>query len=211
MSLSHGDPASGNRPGCWGRSDVFDSESRECRGCGFNSTCRSQVIKMTINQQPTVPQVTQTIPAYYSPIPQPAHLPYQVPHSPVAPAPIPAPVAQVAPAPVSIQRYNPPAPAPVAPSYMAPRVASPQPTQPTQPVAVAGQPFVQDFYGRMQDPLFFQILSPPPFRSQMMGESFGERFFKNLMLDLGTMAFFHAGLALRQMFLPPQPPQPPEG
>jgi hypothetical protein len=58
----------------------------------------------------------------------------------------------------------------------------------------------------MQDPLFFTILSPPPFRPQMQGENFGERFFKNLLLDISAMAAGHLMLALRQMILPPLPP-----
>jgi len=42
----------------------------------------------------------------------------------------------------------------------------------------------------------------------MYGETFGERFFKNLLLDVGAMAAGHLMLALRQMLLPPLPPDP---
>lgn len=189
QSQPFGDPQVGNRPGCWGRTDVYDSDSRECRGCGFQSTCRNQVIKSTPAQ--AVAPVNQP---YYSQYTAPA-LPYMAP--------------QLAQAPIQVARYQAPAPAPIAPMYTTPapapvRVQAQVPTlshQQMQP----GQP-QQDWYGRMQDPLFFQILSPPPFRPQMHGENFGERLFKNLMLDLASMAMGHLMLGLRQMVLPPQPP-----
>jgi hypothetical protein len=207
MSLSHGDSQSGNRPGCWGRADTFDTESRECRGCGFQITCRSQVINQTLNQQQTVPQVS-TLPSYYSIQPH-AQQPYAVPKQ-VAQAPVPF-QAPPAPAPVAaVTRYVPP-PAPLPTTMTAPYSAPPRTIQQQPPPQMQQMPqqhpqMTQDFYGRMQDPLFFQILGSPPFRPQMPGENFGERVVKNLLLDLGTMAFFHAGLALRQMFLPPKPP-----
>lgn len=173
----------GNRPGCWGRPDVFDAGDRECRGCGFQATCRAQVIKLTPNQQ--VP-VTTPAPYYAS------YAPYAQ-QSNVQPAPAPAP----------IMRYQPPLPAPMPvpvapPQYTAPVRVATQPTQPAQQPAPA-----QDWYGRMQDPLFFTVLSPPPFRPQMQGENFGERVLKNLALDLAAMAAGHMMLALRQMLLPP--------
>lgn len=188
--LQHSDPPLG-RPGCWGRPDIYDSEDKECRGCGFQNTCRNQVIKLTPNQQMAPVQTT----APYYPY-QPA--PYTAPQS-AMPAPVPAPV--------QIARYQPaPMPAPIAPpTYMAPvKVPAPLPTVQPQ-YSQQGFPAQQDWYGRMQDPLFFSVLSPPPFRPQMLGETFPERVFKNLLLDVTALAFGHLMLGLRQMILPPQP------
>lgn len=200
MSLIHG---TGNRPGCWGRADVYDADNKECRGCGFQETCRSQVIKTISAHQVAVPQVSN-VPQYspqYPGFPQ-QQQQYAVPQQTQQ-----APVWQP-------QQLQPRAFVP-APTYAAPtRVGPPQPVPPA-PVPqqqVQPQPGMvpADWYGRMQDPLFFQILSPPPFRGQMQGETFMERVGKNMLLDLGTMAFFHLGLAMRQMFLPPQPVLPRE-
>lgn len=187
----YGNPSVGNRPSCWGKPDIYDSQDRECRGCGFQSSCRDQVIKLTPAQQN--PPVTTTPAPYYH-----SYAPYAAPQPTVAPAPVPAPVQ------ISQYRPAPVAPAPIAPpTYTAPATRAPVPQQPPQ----AAQ-FQQDWYGRMQDPLFFTVLSPPPLRQQMYGETFGERFFKNLLLDVGAMAAGHLMLALRQMLLPPLPPDP---
>lgn len=212
MSLINGDTQSRNRPGCWGRTDIYDSENRECRGCGFQSTCQNQVIKTIQSAQPTVPQVSQSHSPYspfqhqpqqYS-IPQSAfRVPTPAPFSPPVPsyvpqAPLPAPYAVPTRIPVV-----PPAPMP----QMHAAQMQPQMTQMPTQMPMTG---AQDFYGRVQDPLFFPVMNAPPFRPQLPGETFGERFLKNLFLDLGTMAAFHVGLALRQMILPPQPKLPDE-
>lgn len=198
QTLLYGDSQTGNRPGCWGRTDVYDSENRECRGCGFQNSCRNQVIKLTPQQQ-VIPQAPMNAPTYY---------PYQTaPYQ--APVPAPMPMQAPVPAPMQIARYQPSVtPAPIAPpTYVAPapvRVPAPIPTQ--QPQQMQNVPPQQDWYGRMQDPLFFHILSPPPFRPQMPGEVFGERLLKNLALDVAAMACGHLMLGLRQMILPPGPP-----
>lgn len=202
MSHLHGNSQTGNRPGCWSRVDVYDSENRECRGCGFQESCRAQVIK-TINtqQQAAVQQVSNVPSPYYSPG-FPPQTQYAVPQQ------VPVYQPQLQPRPfMPLTQYA------AAPSYAAPpqRVGPPQPAPQAPPQQQMPQQMQQapvDWYGRMTDPLFFQILSPPPFRAQMQGETFVERVGKNMMLDMGTMAFFHLGLALRQMFLPPQPLQP---
>lgn len=189
QSQLYGDPQIGNRPGCWGRTDVYDSDSRECRGCGFQSSCRNQVVKLTPAQA-----VAPVNPPYYSQYQAPA-LPYVAP--PPAPAPAPAPVVRYqAPAPMA-PTYTAPAPAPVRMPAQVPTMAHPQMQQ--------GQ-MQQDWYGRMQDPLFFTVLSPPPFRPQMPGENFGERVVKNMLLDGVALLLGHGMLALRQMLLPPPPP-----
>lgn len=221
MSLIAGGTNSGNRPGCWSNANVYDNQSRECRGCGFQSSCREQVIKQTMNNQPSVPNVS-TIPSYYSQFPQ-QSVPFATP-SPVAP-PMPPPMfGPPQPQQPTVMKFTaPPPPAPqqmqMQPQMYAPQQMQQMPQQPMQqqmrPMSPQPQPFQhqvsmgsQDFYGRVQDPLFFALMQPPPFRPQMDGETFMERFGKNLMLDLGAMACFHLGLALRQMFLPPQPAQP---
>lgn len=189
----------GNRPGCWGDSRVYDSENRECRGCGFQNSCREQVVKITMNRQQPVQQVTT--PSYShqfptSPYAQPVQLPIPVPIQMMS---------QPAPIPVPVQRFQPqpPMPIPMPPPAQYQRPVQQQPSQHFAP-----QSFSYDWYGRHQDPLYFTITtSPPPFRPQMEGETFVERVLKNLILDMGSIAAFHIGLALRQMFLPPKAQQ----
>lgn len=217
MSLLAGGNLSGNRPGCWGKTDVYDNQSRDCRGCGFQSSCRDQIIKQTMANQPAVPNMS--VPSYSTQfltptpfaVPQPQQVAPPPMFHPAAYAPqVPQPPQPPQPqqVPVQVMKFNPPTfPAPAAPPQMFQQPRPPQP-QPVQQQMGMG---MQDFYGRVQDPLFFALMQPPPFRPQMEGETFMERFGKNLMLDLGAMACFHFGLALRQMFLPPQPPSlPPE-
>lgn len=211
MSLINGDTQSGNRPGCWGRVDIYDSENRECRGCGFQSTCKSQVIKTTQANQQTVPQVSQLPygqpPYQYQTQPQ----PYSAPQQQALRLPVPFTPPQVPYAPVAQapQPYAAPMRIPVIPATPVPQ--QPQYHQPqVQQIPQMQMAAPQDVYGRIQDPLFFPIMNSPPFRPQMPGESFGERILKNILLDAGTMAAFHIGLALRQMVLPPVKKEPEE-
>jgi hypothetical protein len=49
MSFRYGEPSApvrqlSPRPPCWGTSK-YDNEDRECRGCGFQQTCRDEVMK----------------------------------------------------------------------------------------------------------------------------------------------------------------------
>lgn len=202
MSLTNGNVQTGNRPNCWSRVDVYDSENRECRGCGFQESCRSQVMKtINSNQQPAVQNVSNVPsyqqPSYYAPFQQQTQ--YAVPQALTQMYQPPAVQAKQF---VPTTNYAVPAP------FVAPtRIGPPQQLQPPvqQPQQQISAP--ADWYGRIQDPLFFQVLGPPPFRAQMQGETFGERLAKNMLLDLGMMAFFHLGLAVRQMFLPPTPEQ----
>lgn len=200
MSLSHGNPQTGNRPGCWSRVDVYDSENRECRGCGFQESCRAQVMKTISTQQQVAVQQVSNVP-YYAPfqqqqqyatpqytVPQQQQIPMYQPQMTMQPRPF----------------------VPAAPSYAVPaRVGPPAQAPQAAPQQQVQQAAITDLYGRMPDPLFFQVLSPPPFRAQMHGETFVERVGKNMLLDLSAMAFFHLGLAVRQMLLPPQPSHPP--
>lgn len=186
-----GNPPTGS-PSCWGRVDSYNSEDRECRGCGFQNTCRNQVIKLTLNNQQAIPQMPIPAPQYYSSY-QPA----------VAPAPNYTLPTHHAPAPI-VTRYVPPQPAPI-PVYQSPRPPVHQQQQMAQPQQPQQQIPAVDWYGRTQDPLFFHVLSPPPFRPQMPGEQFGERLMKNIILDIATLFFGHLMLGARQMILPPQP------
>lgn len=58
-----------DRPRCWGKS--LDETSRECRGCGFQASCRDEMIRQNVNRPLAVPPVPQ----YYG---TPSH-PYTVP------------------------------------------------------------------------------------------------------------------------------------
>lgn len=200
MSLSHGNTQTGNRPGCWGQVTVFDSENRECRDCGFRESCRAQVMKTISTQQVAVQQVSN-VPSYYAAFPQHQQTQYAAPqqlpmYQPQQQAMQPRPFIPAAPSYAVPTRVGPPMPVP--------QSATPQ-MQPQQMQQVQ-----TDWYGRIQDPLFFPMMSAPPFRPQMAGETFFERVAKNMLLDGLSMAFSHLTLAVRQMVLPPQPLQPKE-
>lgn len=111
-------------------------------------------------------------------------------------APAPAPAAQ---APAVIQ-YRPQTP-------VAPQPAQQQAMQIPQQQQVPAR--FQDWYGRVQDPMFYAVTTaPPPFRPQFEGESFGERVMKNAGLAMAEAAVGQVLLAIRQMFLPPGPVRP---
>jgi hypothetical protein len=202
------------RPKCWGRD--FNSEDRECKGCPWQVTCREQVIRDAVNRQPAAPAPVQgppmnyyqqPMPMYQPPAPvQPVHPYYQsalarpVPVAAPAPAPAPVPVqVQPAPAPFQVVQYQrPAAPAPAP-------MQAPVPVQQPQPIQVL------DWYGRFQDPVFYQVATaPPPYRPQHPGETFFERVAKNVGLSMLEAVFMQCFLAVRQMVLPPVPPRPPD-
>jgi hypothetical protein len=54
------------RPRCWGRS--YDDATRECRGCGFQVSCKDEIIKMNVNR-PVVPAYFQPSQPYTTPQP----------------------------------------------------------------------------------------------------------------------------------------------
>lgn len=98
--FKYGDPSTGTsqllgpKPPCWGTSK-YDNEDRECRGCGFQNTCRDQVMK-------SKPAVATPAPApvasYFSQFqPQSQYATPQVVQAPVAPQVIPVRPAQAAP------------------------------------------------------------------------------------------------------------------
>ncbi len=220
MALMLSGPQSRNRPSCWGRREIYDANDRECRGCGFQASCRDQVIKSVSALQPTIPP-TQSQPvtnSYYQ-----NFLPPQIQQQPaLAPVPFNPVVPTFNPV-VPVVKFNPPQMQQMQPAQPQMFAQPPQMFSQVRPVPVAQQPppvpqipqpmvgqqRPVDWYGRTSDPLHFALFQPPPFRPQMEGESFMERVGKNLALDLGTMALFHLGLALRQMVLPPQPVPPP--
>ena len=62
------------RPRCWGRS--FDEMSSECRKCGFQNSCKDEIIRLNINR-PAPPMAMQPM---YGPAPAvPYAAPQQVP------------------------------------------------------------------------------------------------------------------------------------
>lgn len=67
-------------PRCWGKS--YDETDRECRGCGFQSSCREEIFRRNAEPRPiaTTYYGTPTPPRSYA-YPQPA--PYQNPPVPV--------------------------------------------------------------------------------------------------------------------------------
>lgn len=213
MALTQTGPASGVRPNCWGRPDVYDNQDRECRGCGFQASCRDNVVRAIAAQQPAVPQM---------PSPQPMNMPsfYQNHLTPPQHAAPPAPFATVPfnpSQPIQVTNFRPPVPVNQPPPMFAapqqfmqpkpvpvvPQVVQPVPTQQPLPPVNPNQHRVTDWYGRVQDPLHFALFQPPPYRPQMDGETFGQRVAKNILLDAGTLLLFHLALALRQMVLPP--------
>lgn len=206
----YGSVQSGGYPPCHSRVDRFDSESRECRGCGFQVSCRESVMKQIANSQKTVPVMPQAAIPYHQ---QFQTQPYAAPQ-PVHMSTVPAPVQQ----PMPMQQWAPTPQIRTVPQ--APQTSMYQRPQ-TQPAPQQMQPPVQqwtqqpptqapmDWYGRVADPLFNTMMAaPPPFRPQTFGETFWERVGKNILLDLGTLACFHFGLAFRQLLFPAQPAQP---
>ncbi len=170
-----------DRPRCWGKS--YEETDRECRGCGFQSSCKDEVFrKRTQPQSPT----------YFSPQPQPTR-PYAFSQ--------PAPFQQLAPQPF---RQPVPSQLPAVARAIAPmmEVAQYQYQQ--------GQPTHR--YGWLQDPLYQMIHSaPPPMRHQMVGESFFGRALKNVLLVMIEKGIAECFLAIRQMIFAPEPvpmPQP---
>lgn len=208
-----------DRPKCWGRD--FNSEDRECKGCAWQVGCREKVIKDAVERQQSPPMTLQApvMTNYYQPQPFPAPQQYSVPQ-PAQPVQVPtyyqpavvkpAPIQGPAPAPFQV-----PAPVQVPqPQYQVvpykPPVVQAQPAQAPQPPPQVQQPqmVVHDYYGRFQDPLHYQItMAPPPYRPQMVGETFWERLAKNTGLMMTETLLASLILGVRQLVLPPTPRQ----
>lgn len=159
------------KPACWGKH--FDETDRVCRGCGFQSTCREEIIKNNVvNQQPQPFLPQRTMPA------QPQFAQAAAPHQPflAPPPPPPPPQYRAAPLPI-IQQYQ---------------------GQPVFPPPIQyGYGWVNDplYYSAHA--------APPPMRPQFEGESFFERLAKNTGLALLESFFMSLFLATRQMVWPP--------
>jgi hypothetical protein len=179
MQYQYGPQASvAERPRCW--SKAFDDGTRECRGCGFQTSCKEEIYRQTaaraaqpapIFQPYAVPQTVQVMP------PQPTYqAPQQQPFRSMTVSPM----------------------APLAPIH--------QPQQQPQRVAVHPPPQQQYGYGWIQDPLYYTLTSaPPPVRPQMGDETFFDRVVKNTGLAMMESFFGQCLLAVRQMVLPPTP------
>lgn len=51
-------PALAERPRCW--SKAFDEGARECKGCGFQTSCKEEVLRLGSNRPMAVPAPPQT-------------------------------------------------------------------------------------------------------------------------------------------------------
>ena len=168
-------PSLAERPKCW--SKAFDESARECRGCGFQTSCKEEVVRLNASRYiaPPAPQ-----PQYFQPYAVPQHV--QI----VQPQP-----QQLVP---QFRGLAPAAPPPQQPQPLAQR--------PTHQI-----PMQQYGYGWIQDPLYYALTSaPPPMRPQMGDESFFDRVVKNTGLAMLESFFGQCLLAVRQMVLPPAPP-----
>ena len=178
--FKYGDPAGttkllGPKPPCWGTSK-YDNEDRECRNCGFQNTCRDQVMK-------SIPVAT--------PAPVPVASSYYSQFQPQ--------VQYAAPAPVAIQPV-----APAAPPQTQVVQVRPAPVQEAKPLAPA-VPMVKDRYGQFQDPMFVTIKSTPSvMRPQLPKESFAERVAKNMLLASTESALGELLLGVRQFLWAPR-------
>lgn len=182
--FKYGDPSTGTsqllgpRPPCWGTSK-YDNEDRECRGCGFQNTCRDYIMK-------SKPSVTTPAPApvasYFSQFtPQTQYATPQV--------VVPAPVAPVAPQVIPVKPAPAQAPTPVQ--------ARPAP----QPVG----PVIEDRYGQFQDPMFHALKSTPTvLRPQLPSENFAQRVAKNMLLASVESALGEMVLGVRQFLWTPK-------
>lgn len=162
-------------------------------------------------------------PTYYAPpmgpIPAPVPVAYQQPTA--VPVPVtyqqpaaqpqwaPQPWHQQAPAPRPYIPAPPTPPAAPAPAMM-PMMRPPQPQQqvlPTQQMQVPAQIVGLGWYGAFYDTMWAAVASAPPvIRPQMQGETFAQRFVKNMLAALGEVAAREAMFFFRQLiFAPPIP------
>ena len=175
-AYQYGVPTAGvaQRPACWGNIAAHDPTSPACRGCGYQNSCRDDIVRLN-NQRSQQQQFQQ--PQYYS---TPAYQP-PVQQVPVYQQP---PVYQ--PQSVSMSR-----PAPAA-------MAKPQQAAQIYPVPQ------NYGYGWIQDPMYYSMVAaPPPVRVQLQGENFVERVVKNAGLAMVESLFGQCFLAVRQLVLPP--------
>lgn len=163
-------------PRCWGRS--FDDLSGECRRCGYQNSCKDEIIRLNVGRQMSSPIVPQ--PAYGGPYPT---APYA--------APQPA-------QPVMFQHQM----------MRSQATAPPVFHESAQRAIVPMQMVQQPPYGWLHDPLYYTMAAtPPPVRNQLQGESFVGRVAKNTALAMIESLFGQCFLAIRQLILPPALPK----
>lgn len=184
------------RPRCWGRS--YDEVSSECRRCGFQNSCKEDIIRANMGR-PMVPQQPQYGSTMYGPAPT---SPYAVPQN-------------VAPIVYQPQQALQPRPMQMPQAVLAPQQQqqAPQVAQEVAQRAMMANTVVQQPpYGWLHDPLYYTMAAtPPPVRPQMQGESFTERVVKNAGLAMVEALFGQCFLAVRQLVLPPGQAQKKEG
>lgn len=181
MAFSYGDPARsvnllGPKPPCWGTSK-YDNEDRECRACGFQNTCRDQVMK----SKPVTPAPAPVASFFQQ---------FQTPSPYAVPQPAPQPTVQ------PVQQFVRVTPTPTQPAQMKPVV----PTTGAQPAQF------NDRYGQFQDPMFNSIKATPSvLRPQFPNESFPTRVAKNMALAGLESAIGELLLGVRQFIWAPKP------
>ena len=191
------------RPRCWGKETQYNPNLRECQSCPFQASCGEDITRQRRAVHPVPSPTWPSAPqGFTTPAAQPPPMFPTFPSQPQQQQPLARygvnPVAQVPQAP-------PPPPQPMQIQQFRPSPQQPQ----TQAMVVSQMPPSHgiDWYGRVQDPMFYPIMTAPPlFRPQMQGETFIERLFKNMALSAGEMAAAHLLLFMRQTAWPPKPP-----
>jgi hypothetical protein len=179
------------RPRCWGRS--FDEMSSECRRCGFQNSCKDEIIRCNINRPAPMQQ-------------------YQAPYGPAPAVPYTQPMQAQ---PVVFQQQQ--QVAGFRPQFQQQQQIQHQPPQQLAQEAAQRamlmntvQPMQQPPYGWLHDPLYYTMAAtPPPVRPQMTGEGFVERVVKNAGLAMVEALFGQCFLAVRQLILPPRQQEKP--
>jgi len=179
LAFSYGDPSKsvnllGPKPPCWGTSK-YDNEDRECRACGFQNTCRDQVLK----SRPSVVTPAPTgVGSFFHQ--------YQ------------APAAYTVPQPMAVQS----APVPQQ-QFVKITPAAPQAAKPVVQVPQVGQ--FSDRFGQFQDPMFTTIKATPSImRPQFPSETFATRVAKNMALAGLESAIGELFLGVRQFVWAPR-------
>lgn len=183
-------PAQTGYPPCWGNPRSFDPNGRECLSCGVRGSCKDRVdaqkaaAPATTYAAPYTPPATYAPQAYAAPYTPPTtyyqHTTYQ------QPTYVPATTN-----PWSQQQARPGLPV----------VQTPQPAPAPGPVAYQHD---GEFYGRYNDPYHYAVAQTPlPPRYQLQGETFAERFMKNMFLGSLEAASVELTKGIRQMVLPP--------
>lgn len=167
------------RPRCWGR--TYDEMTGECRRCGFQNSCKDEIIRCNINR----PAPMQQYQPMYG---QPPMMPYAAPQQLNQPV---------------IYQQQQVAGVPIRPQQNQQQLA--QETAQRAMLMNTVQPMQQPPYGWLHDPLYYTMAAtPPPVRPQMQGEGFMERVVKNAGLAMVEALFGQCFLAVRQLILPPK-------